>query len=283
MTSPQGLGGGGDSAKSWAYDTLRSGSYAPDTPEYATAYEILYNPTTRIDPASGQEYTIKPQVPPDITAPPGWRPRDQGDVPGEGGKPPKPPTGEEAKAYGFVKRMMPAAQIMTELEQSGYRPTNLEWQAFKRAPDLAFQAFGTDASRYFRAVDAYVRAKLRRESGAAISAQEYENETRGSIILPGMEGEVIGDVQRERLGALEGILYGSGYQAQQDPDMAAAIEQYKATLQNTGMSEEQAESIATDVAVKAIDQEKGRRRGSRGRRGRRGRDRNEIIVIEGLD
>jgi hypothetical protein len=290
ITSERGLGVGGDSTKSWAYDILRSGNYDPDSSHYRTAFEILYNPQTRVDPATGQEYVIKPQVPNDIVSPPGWAPQtDQGS--GVGGKPAKPPTGDESKAFGFYKRMIPAAQVMTELENNGYRPSQLEWQSFKRMPDLAISSFGPEAQRYFRAVDSYVRAKLRRESGAAISAKEYEDETRGTIILPGVEGDVIRDIQQERFSSVEGILYGAGYAAQQMPEVKAEIETYKQTLMQTGMSEEAAESIATDVAVQEIAPETrnnnrsagSTRRGNRGRRARDTGDPNEMIEIEGLD
>jgi len=183
--------------------TLYSPGADPSSPEYRAAYDYLTSSRLQQDPQTGRFVEIRRSAPQGIRPPEGYQ------APGEQRLTPNV-NDTQAKAGEFFGRMMPAVGVMTELEQGGYRPTRLEWESFKRAPDTAMSLMSPDAQRYFRAVDTYVRAKLRRESGAAISAKEYEDEGRGAIILPGMEGDVIGDVQRERLTSVEGIRRAAG-------------------------------------------------------------------------
>lgn len=240
--------GMGTSEGSWARQQIFGPDADPTSPQYLAAWDRLYGSKTQVDPTTGRTYEIRPSPPPNVPPPPGYYGQEGG--PGEGR------TGErvmtpklsdtEAKAGEFLNRMLPAVSVMTELEQSGFRPSQLQWQAFKRAPDLAMSQFGPEAQRYFRAVDSFVRAKLRRESGAAISAEEYEDEGRGAIILPGMEGPVVGDVQRERLNTLRGIRRGAGGELREDPELTAAIEELAAMLESQGASPAEAQRQAEE-------------------------------------
>jgi hypothetical protein len=229
--------GMGTSLSSWARQTIFSPDANPESPEYLAAWDELYGSKTQVDPTTGRTYEVRPSPPPNVAPPPGYYGQEGGPAGGRGEQVTAPKLSDtEAKAGEFLNRMLPAVSVMTELEQTGFRPSQLQWQAFKRAPDLAMSQFGPEAQRYFRAVDSFVRAKLRRESGAMISAQEYEDEGRGAIILPGMEGEVIGDVQRERIATLRGIRRGAGAELREDPELDAAIEELAAMLESAGAS-----------------------------------------------
>lgn len=260
VAQPEGGGafeGMGTSEGSWARQTIFGPDADPNSPQYLAAWDRLYGPKTQVDPTTGRTYEIRPTPPPNVPPPPGYYGQEGGPQGGRAGEQVTTPklSDTEAKAGEFLNRMLPAVSVMTELEQSGFRPTQLQWQAFKRAPDLAMSQFGPEAQRYFRAVDSFVRAKLRRESGAAISAQEYEDEGRGAIILPGMEGAVVGDVQRERIATLRGIRRGSGAELREDPELTAAIEELAAMLEDAGASPQAAERQARQAVTGEQDDE----------------------------
>ncbi len=243
-----GFEGMGTSMGSWARQTIFRPDADPTSSEYLAAWDALYGAKTQVDPTTGRTYEVQPSPPPNVPPPPGYY-ADGAPGGGRRGEQVTTPrlSDTEAKAGEFLNRMLPAVAVMTELEQGGFRPTQLQWQTFKRAPDLAMSQFGPEAQRYFRAVDSFVRAKLRRESGAAISAQEYEDEGRGAIILPGMEGAVVGDVQRERIATVRGIRRGAGAQMREDPEITAAIEELAAMLEAQGETPAAAEQQAREA------------------------------------
>jgi len=171
-------------------------------------------------------------------------------------KPPAPPTEGQANAGGFASRMLPAIENMSALEDAGYRPSVLEWNLFKWNPDsfYALNANNQEAVRYFRNLESYVRAKLRRESGAAISAQEFDQEGRNAALLPGMGEEVLGDIRRERIESVRGMFKASGYEMANDPETMARIAAYEQAYLNAGMSGDEAKKAAED-SVKTEDED----------------------------
>jgi hypothetical protein len=234
--SEGGFEGMGNSEDAWARRTLYNPDADPSSPEYRAAYDYLTSSRLQQDPQTGRFVEIRRSAPQGIQPPEGYQaPEEQGLTPRV--------NDTQAKAGEFFGRMLPAVGVMTELEQQGYRPTRLEWAGFKRSPDTAMSLMSPEAQRYFRAVDTYVRAKLRRESGAAISAKEYEDEGRGAIILPGMEGDVIRDVQRERLTSVEGIRRAAGPSLQGVEGIDEEIELIRSMFMQQQAQEDQQEMI----------------------------------------
>lgn len=248
------FGGMGENMNSWAYRTLYGPGRDPSSDEYRAAYQYVQGATTSIDPASGKPYSIQKSADPTVVPPTALA-----NMPGFGemqAKPPAPPTEGQANAGGFASRMLPAIENMSALEDAGYRPSVLEWNLFKWNPDsfYALNANNQDAVRYFRNLESYVRAKLRRESGAAISAQEFDQEGRNAALLPGMGEEVLGDIRRERIESVRGMFKASGYEMANDPETMARIAAYEQAYLNAGMSGDEAKKAAED-SVKTEDED----------------------------
>jgi hypothetical protein len=92
----------------------------------------------------------------------------------------RPPNNEQSNAAGFAMRMTEAAKQLDDLESSGYNPVNGRDRAGAGVGGAAGNFIMTDnGQRYNQAAMNFVRANLRKESGAAIgkdeAAKEYEN------------------------------------------------------------------------------------------------------------
>ncbi|MDN4481888.1 hypothetical protein, partial [Demequina muriae] len=83
---------------------------------------------------------------------------------------------QELNNAGFYQRMVQADKDLSSLEQKGYDPTNLR---DKLTAGGTFNALSSaDGQKYHQAAMNWVRANLRKESGAAIGAAEAEQEFR---------------------------------------------------------------------------------------------------------
>ena len=115
----------------------------------------------------------------------------------------KKPTESEQKAYGFIQRMEGANQITDELGnkaiKEGLDPTVLYQtptsQAVGNVPlvgDYLRTKVTTPLQQQYRqAQENWVRANLRKESGAVISPNEMTDEIRNYFPQPGESAEVI--------------------------------------------------------------------------------------------
>ncbi len=126
---------------------------------------------------------------------------------GVGGAPPKM-TVDAAKNTGFYIRTKDAHETITDLEGQGLEFLQQSADAiplglgnYLRTPE--FQKFD-QARRDF------VNAILRRESGAVISDQEFDNAEKQYFPQPGDSPEVIQQKRRNRANAIEGLRVGSG-------------------------------------------------------------------------
>lgn len=144
------------------------------------------------------------------------------DIPGGSGK---PLNESQAKAAGMATRAQSAHDLLMGLEGGGVTTPGLIKQAAESVPVLggilgtavnrlpgALGGPSTDQQKVEQAQRDFVNAVLRPESGASISASEFDNARRQYFPQPGDSTEVITQKQQARereLGALN-VMAGSG-------------------------------------------------------------------------
>lgn len=103
----------------------------------------------------------------------------------------------ERNASGFFNRMVEANNEMQRLEGAGYDPTNR--RDYYTAGGEVLNPLATDEGQQYRqAQNNWVRANLRKESGAAIGKDEMEQERRTYFPIPGDSPAVIAQKARAR-------------------------------------------------------------------------------------
>jgi hypothetical protein len=126
----------------------------------------------------------------------------------------KPSTGEQKQALAFYNRGKEAIGVLDQKDKTGM---TLEDRIAAVNPLLG--AFGQrtinplkgrDRQVYEQAQRAFTQAKLRKESGAAISAPEYESDAQTYFAQPGDGPDVIANKKAMRDGVLEGLKFQSG-------------------------------------------------------------------------
>lgn len=113
----------------------------------------------------------------------------------------KEPTEGERTAAGYLNRMNSANQILTPLEAQGQYPMYgaAVAGAIPFVGDLARNlTMPAEQQRYQQAANDWIRAKLRKESGAVIGADEMRQEYQTYFPQPGDSKEVIAQKQRAR-------------------------------------------------------------------------------------
>lgn len=147
----------------------------------------------------------------------------------------KPPTADQANSSMFAVRAKDAANLAKQIEDSGYKPS--EYSASFRSMEIPFvgQPFANDADRsYDQARRDFVSSVLRKESGAAISDKEYNNEAKKYFPQPGDGPQQVAQKAAARERAIAGLINASGpaynpelqqpfhYQPEQSPGSAYA-------------------------------------------------------------
>ena len=134
-------------------------------------------------------------------------------------KPPKALTSDQAKAKGFYSRMI-ASQ--GELDRLGdFDPTT----AGETVPAmLGNWATSKEKQQHQQAADDWIRAKLRKESGAVIGADEMQAEYDNYFPVFGDSKEVISQKARARKVAEAAMRDASGPQSVEDSGNDADIE-----------------------------------------------------------
>lgn len=131
------------------------------------------------------------------------------------------PTEGERKAAGFFERMQNAEGILSRLEQSGYDPTNIRDRVAGDRGVVGNYAITQEGQQYRQAADNWIRANLRRESGAVIGADEMEAEYRNYFPQPGDTPEVVEQKRQNRI-ILQNNLRREGERALGQPAAAPA-------------------------------------------------------------
>jgi hypothetical protein len=95
----------------------------------------------------------------------------------KGGPGARAPNNDQTNAAGFAERMVNSSSELSALERGGYDPTNLrDRSAAGIGGYLGNSAMSDKGQSYRQAATNWVRANLRKESGAAIGKDEMEQE-----------------------------------------------------------------------------------------------------------
>ncbi|TMN18466.1 hypothetical protein [Pseudoxanthomonas sp. X-1] len=114
-----------------------------------------------------------------------------------GATPASKATEGERNAAGFLQRMQAASGELGALTDAGYDPTNL--RDFATAGSLLGNFAASDqGQQYHQAAMNWIRANLRKESGAAIGKDEADNEYKNYFPQPGDSAAVIQQKARNR-------------------------------------------------------------------------------------
>ncbi len=103
----------------------------------------------------------------------------------------------ERNASGFFSRMVEANGEMQRLEKAGYDATNRR-DYYTAGGEVLNPLASDEGQQYRQAQNNWVRANLRKESGAAIGKDEMEQERRTYFPIPGDSPAVIAQKARSR-------------------------------------------------------------------------------------
>ena len=140
-------------------------------------------------------------------APSGYRYTANGDleaIPGgpadKGGPKVVPPTEGERNAAGYMMRMDEASKLLDKFEKTGTATYTTEIAgAVPFVGGAARRAAMTPAQQQYRqAQEDWVRAKLRKESGASIAKDEMDREIEAYFPMPGDGPEVVAQKRQSR-------------------------------------------------------------------------------------
>lgn len=110
----------------------------------------------------------------------------------------KPPTEGERNAAGYYSRMESAGRELDALTNAGYDPGNArDYYTAGQGPMLNWAA-SNQGQQYRQQQEDWVRAKLRKESGAVIGDEEMAREIKTYFPQPGDKPEVIKAKARSR-------------------------------------------------------------------------------------
>jgi len=127
-------------------------------------------------------------------------------------KPPQAPSGEESNAAGFLVRMKDATKLLDTFEEKG-KPSVLT-SSVSGVPlvggYLERNAQTKEQQQYKNAALAWIRAKLRKESGAAIGADEARQEYENYFPVVGDTPEVIAQKRSLRQSAMDEMRLATG-------------------------------------------------------------------------
>lgn len=236
ITTPKPQGGLEGEAQSLILGAMRDPAIA-ESPEYAIAFNRMFGPklVQAFNPATQQmEYTYTtPPLPAGVIPP-----RGMAQAPAAGGAPqagapaaqgapapgttapiisqrppePKPLTEDQARATGFAKRMVEASAILDPLDfGDAAKPGTLEAIIGPRVGQIGSNLMrSNDRQLYRQAQENWVRANLRKESGAVIGPEEMQKEIENYFPQIGDGPGVIEQKRRSREAATQGMITSAG-------------------------------------------------------------------------
>ena len=117
----------------------------------------------------------------------------------------------QGKAAGFANRMNFAMQDIESVLSEGYDPTSTQDYLAGNLPSVIGGALVSElGQQYQQSKSDFITAVLRKESGAAIAANEFVTEDRKYFPQPNDKPEVIAQKARARARALDGMKAASG-------------------------------------------------------------------------
>lgn len=123
----------------------------------------------------------------------------------------KPPTGAEKTALSYFNRMLQAERDARDVETKigDYEGIVSEW-----TPGFVENFLQSEAGQKYRqAQRAFTEARLRKESGAAINAGEYDTDRRINFRIAGDQPGMLSQKRNSRLQALRGLGNAAGARA----------------------------------------------------------------------
>jgi hypothetical protein len=112
----------------------------------------------------------------------------------------KDPTANAFEAGGFARRLEQTDEILNGLSAQGYLGPSRSDQAREYLPN---EMRNPNAQKYDQAVRNFINATLRRESGASISPQEFDNARKQYLPQPGDDAGVLANKAANRRQVLE--------------------------------------------------------------------------------
>jgi hypothetical protein len=141
------------------------------------------------------------------------------------------PTGEENLSAGYARRMVEAEALMERVARNGYQPGNIRdgaataiTTAERAGPVSRFvgnSLMTNSGQQYRQAQEDWVRAKLRRESGAVIGRDEMAAEIMVYFPQPGDTPETIQQKAQSRRVAMDAMRQAAGRAAATVPQAGA--------------------------------------------------------------
>jgi hypothetical protein len=116
-------------------------------------------------------------------------------------------TEDERKVSGYANRTVESHNVINELEKVG---TDLKEAAKAAVPGVGNLMITKEKQRLLQAQRNFVNAVLRRESGAVIAKDEFDNATQQYFPQPGDAPEVIEQKRRNREETIEGLMGSAG-------------------------------------------------------------------------
>lgn len=102
----------------------------------------------------------------------------------------------ERNAAGFFQRMLQANSELRRLDGAGFQTNRRDY--YTAGNELLNPIASPQGQEYRQAQNNWIRANLRKESGAAIGKEEMEQERRTYFPIPGDSPQVIAQKERAR-------------------------------------------------------------------------------------
>lgn len=118
-----------------------------------------------------------------------------------------PMNNEQARDAGFADRMLNSQTILGKFEKEG---TNFFDRLTEKAGTSGNYLQSKEYQQFRQAKEDFINAQLRRESGAAISADEFAKADRQYFPQPGDSAEVIAQKAKNRELTVEAMVRGAG-------------------------------------------------------------------------
>lgn len=161
-------------------------------------------------------------------------------------KPAQTPSGEESNAAGFLLRMQDATKLLDTYEEKG-KPSVVT-SSVSGVPFvggvLERGAQTPEQQQYKNAALAWIRAKLRKESGAAIGADEARQEYETYFPVVNDTPEVIAQKRRLRQSAMDEMRISSG-------KAAVKVDEARPTQQNSTIPQAAINLLKSNPALSA--------------------------------
>lgn len=166
---------------------------------------VMGSPNFFTDPDTGQTFAVQTSnragVGPQITPLPKNLQQSSAD---------KPPTDGERTASGYTRRMIEAENTLSTLPQESQMPGIGEYIVGGVSDTAANFMRGADRQQSRQAQEDWVRAKLRKESGAVIGEEEMAREISTYFPMPGDGPKVVEQKARSRRIAIQAMESSSG-------------------------------------------------------------------------